>query len=101
VNVVAAGEVLALEGALTFESVPGVIARSTEYAARPDFPARLTIDFSKVTSVDSSAVALLLDWLRQAKARGTSLQFVNLPASLLALARLYGVAELIQPIAAA
>ena len=50
--------------------------------------------------MDSSAVALLLEWLRQAKARGTTLAFVNLPASLLALARLYGVSDLIQPAAA-
>ena len=92
-----AAEVLVLEGALSFETVPGVLARTEEYAARPELPAHLTIDFGKVTTVDSSAVALLLDWLRQAKARGATLEFVHLPASLLALARLYGVSELIQP----
>ena len=100
-SVAAAGEVLVLEGALSFETVPGVLARSEEYAARPDVPQRLTIDFSKVTMVDSSAVALLLDWLRQARARGATLEFVNLPPTLLALARLYGVSELIQPVPAA
>lgn len=99
-SAVAAGEVLALEGPLSFESVPAVLARSDEYAARPDVPARLTIDFAKVTTVDSSAVALLLDWLRRAKARGMTLEFVNLPAALLSLAQLYGVAELIQPVPA-
>ena len=100
-SVAAAGEVLVLEGALSFETVPGVLARSEEYAARPDLPQRLTIDFSKVTMVDSSAVALLLDWLRQARARGATLEFVNLPPTLLALAQLYGVSELIQPVPAA
>ena len=99
-SVPAAGEVLVLEGALSFETVPAVLARSEEFAARPDVPARLTIDFSKVTGVDSSAVALLLDWRRQAKARGMALEFVNLPAPLLSLAQLYGVSELIQPSAA-
>lgn len=95
-----AGEVLVLEGALSFETIPEVLARTAEYVARPDLPQRLTIDFAQVTGVDSSAVALLLEWLRQAKARGTTLAFVNLPASLLALARLYGVSDLIQPAAA-
>ena len=98
-NVVAAGETLALEGALSFETVPAVLAQGAEYAARPELPARLTIDFAKVTGVDSSAVALLLEWLRLAKARGIALDFVNLPPTLLALARLYGVSELIQPVA--
>ena len=93
----APGEVLHLEGDLSFETVPAVLAQSEEYAARADLPSQLTIDFSRVTAVDSSAVALLLDWLRQAKARGKALHFANLPPTLLALARLYGVAELIQP----
>lgn len=93
----AAGEVLALQGALSFETLPTVLAQSVEYAARPDIPDRLTIDFSGITAVDSSAVALLLEWRRQALARGKALVFVNLPANLLALAQLYGVAELIQP----
>jgi phospholipid transport system transporter-binding protein len=101
VSAAAAGEVLALEGPLSFETVPAVLAQSEEYAARGDLPERLTIDFARVTTVDSSAVALLLDWRRQAKARGKVLAFINLPATLLALAQLYGVSELIQPPAAA
>ena len=94
------GEVLALEGALSFETIPGVLAQSAEFAARTDLPPRLTIDFSAVGAVDSSAVALLLEWRREAQRLGKTLVFVNLPPNLLALARLYGVAELIQPDAA-
>ena len=93
----AAGEVLALEGPLSFETIPAVLAQSADYAARGDLPDRLTIDFAKVGAVDSSAVALLLDWRRQALKRGKTLVFVNLPPNLLALAGLYGVADLIQP----
>jgi phospholipid transport system transporter-binding protein len=97
VNTSVEGEILALEGALSFETLPEVLAQSAEYAARPDLPDRLTIDFSAITGVDSSAVALLLEWRRQAQARGKALVFVNLPPNLLALAELYGVADLIQP----
>ena len=93
----ASGEVLALEGELSFHTIPGVLARSAEYSERKDLPDKLTIDFSAITGVDSSAVALLLDWRRMAAARGKTLIFVNLPANLLALAELYGVSELIQP----
>lgn len=89
-------EVLKLEGPLSFESLPRVLAESDAFEARADLPERLTIDFSAVTAVDSSAVALLLEWRRRALAKGKPLAFVNLPANLLALAELYGVTDLIQ-----
>ena len=93
------GEVLALTGALSYETLPAVLAQSAEYTARTDLPDRLTIDFAGITGVDSSAVALLLEWRREAQRLKKVLEFVNLPANLLALATLYGVAELIQPTA--
>ncbi len=93
----ARAEVLALEGALSFETLPRVLEESRAYSARPDLPDRLTIDFAAITEVDSSAVALLLEWRREAARRGKGLNFVNLPANLLALADLYGVTGLIQP----
>jgi phospholipid transport system transporter-binding protein len=89
-------EVLKLEGPLSFESLPRVLAESDAFEARSDLPDRLTIDFSGITAVDSSAVALLLEWRRRALAKGKQLAFVNLPANLLALAELYGVTDLIQ-----
>src|SRR5258706_3675282 len=89
-------EVRAFRGAFSFETIPTVLEQSEQYAARPDLPDRLTIDFAGITGVDSSAVALLLEWRRQAAHRGKRLEFANLPPNLLALAQLYGVAELIQ-----
>ena len=91
------GDAFAITGDLSFETLPAVLKESEQYAARTDLPDRLTIDFSQVSGVDSSAVALLLEWRRQSQARGKTLAFINLPANLVALARLYGVAELIQP----
>jgi phospholipid transport system transporter-binding protein len=98
VSEAAAGEVLVLEAAeLSFQTIPAVLARTAAYSARKDLPDKLTIDFSAVTGVDSSAVAMLLEWRRMSAARGSTLVFVNLPANLMALAELYGVADLIQP----
>jgi phospholipid transport system transporter-binding protein len=96
-EVAPAGRVLALTGAISFETMGEVLAETARYATRPDLPDCLTIDLSAITGVDSSAVALLLEWRRQAAERGKRLEYVNLPANLLALAELYGVAELIQP----
>jgi phospholipid transport system transporter-binding protein len=99
VNDAGTAEVLKLTGALSFESLPGVLERTAQFAGRPDVPDCLTIDFADVGMVDSSAVALLLEWRRLAASLGKRLAFVNLPANLLALANLYGVADLIQPTA--
>jgi phospholipid transport system transporter-binding protein len=97
VNAPAPAEVLKLEGELSFETIPAVLAESVTFAARADLPDTICIDFSAITGVDSAAVALLLDWRRMALKAGKNLQFSHLPANLLALAELYGVADLIQP----
>ena len=91
-----ADEVLNLTGALSFETLPAVLAQSAAFTSRHDLPDRLTIDFSGINAVDSSAVALLLEWRREAQRLGKVLEFANLPQNLLALASLYGVVELIE-----
>jgi phospholipid transport system transporter-binding protein len=85
-------EVVELEGALTLETVAACFERS--------LPAGdVVLDFSGVTRVDSSALALLLAWVRHLKARGSKVELRALPESLLTLARLYGVDALL-PLAA-
>ena len=58
-----------------------------------------SVDLGEVTEMDSSLVALLLAWVRDAKARKQEVSFTNLPASLQTIARLYGVDRLL-PVAA-
>lgn len=53
------------------------------------------IDFSAVQRCDSSAVACVLAWLRDAQAAGRRLELVALPRDLLSLAKLYGVEALL------
>jgi len=54
-----------------------------------------TVDLGEVGELDSSALALLLAWLREAKNRNAALSFTNLPQGLTTIAKLYGVAELL------
>jgi len=54
-----------------------------------------SIDLAEVGELDSSALALLLAWLREAKRQNHSLTFANLPQGLTTIASLYGVAELL------
>lgn len=55
------------------------------------------IDLADVTTVDSSAVAILVGWQRAALQQGAAVSLVNLPASLHSLAAVYGVADILQP----
>lgn len=89
------GEVLMLDGALNLSAMPQRLAETEAYAAQASLPDCLTIDFQKVTEIDSSGVALLLYWRRQADRLGKSLRYVHLPPNLAALAELYGVSEMI------
>ena len=77
-----------LEGALTMRTAAANFAR-------PLHAGDWTFDFGGVSEVDSSALALLLAWLRRAKARGTEVELRVLPGPLFALARLYGVDTLL------
>lgn len=89
------GEVLQIEGALNFVSMPRILDETALYAAQETLPSCLAIDFTHVTDIDSSAVALLLHWRREATRLGKQLRYVHLPQNLAALAQLYGVDDMI------
>jgi phospholipid transport system transporter-binding protein len=55
----------------------------------------LNVDFSQLDKVDSSAVSLMLAWLREAQRNKIKLRFTNVPDNLMSLAKLYGVADLL------
>jgi len=87
------GDMLVLEGAVTFDTVPELISAAEEHFRH----GADVIDFAAVTEVDSAAVALALEWVRQAERANVALRLVNLPTSIQDLAKLYGVSELLQP----
>ncbi len=89
------GEVLVLDGALNLNSMPLRLAETQAYASQLPLPDCLTIDFRNVSEIDSSGVALLLHWRRDATALGKALRYIHLPPNLVALAELYGVDGLI------
>ncbi len=55
----------------------------------------LEIDFAQLDKVDSSAVSLMLAWLREAQCNNVTIRFANVPANLMSLSKLYGVSELL------
>jgi len=52
-------------------------------------------DLSAVVDADSSAVAVMLGWLRHAALSGAVVRFAGVPAGVLSLAELYGVSDLL------
>jgi phospholipid transport system transporter-binding protein len=89
------GERMVLSGAVTLGNVAELLDAGRRHV---DEGVRV-VDLGEVSEMDSALLALLLAWLREAKARGHPLQFTRLPEALRTIARLYGVDELI-PVAA-
>lgn len=80
-----------ISGNLTIETVTQFFERGLDFAGENS----LVVDLEQVLTVDSAAVSLLLMWVRQAQKNGLCLSFINTPASLLSLANLYGVTEML------
>jgi phospholipid transport system transporter-binding protein len=87
------GEWMVAQGRLTMDTVPALFEIGLQHLAREDFQ----LDLSRVESVDSAAVSMLLGWSRAAGKSGHQLRVKGLPQDLLSLANLYGVAGMLPP----
>jgi phospholipid transport system transporter-binding protein len=61
----------------------------------PCRPGEQVFDFSVVTEADSSALAVMLGWLRAAALSRSTVKFAHIPTGVRSLAGLYGVTELL------
>ena len=86
------GDRLRLEGAVTIGTVAAILTQVRALL----LPGVAVLDFKGVTEVDSAAVALALECMREARQRSLGLSLANLPAAMLHLAELYAVTELLQ-----
>jgi phospholipid transport system transporter-binding protein len=82
-----------LEAPLTFASVASLRAHGLELIQAADNG--LTLDLHAVPAVDSAGLALLIDWLAEARLRSRPLKYAQLPETLIALARLSDVEKLL------
>lgn len=83
---------ICFSGALTMANINEMLSRSAALFAQ-EGPWEL--DFSAVDEVDSAAVSLLLEWVRQATQRGRQLRICHLPDNLQCLVKVYGVQTLL------
>lgn len=79
------------EGALNFDNAAAVL----EAASALELPSSGRIDLSGLGAADSSALAVLFALKRRAKAERRKLVLEGIPPGLAALARVYGVDELL------
>ena len=80
-----------ISGDVVIGAVPALLEASKSLS----FTDNATVDFAKVTDIDTSTISLIFEWKRRAKKEKQALKFINLPANLTTLTQLYGVAELI------
>ena len=83
--------VFAPAGELTMVAAPAVLEDGRRLARAGD----MVVDFAGVTVADSAALALLLDWMRCARAAGNRLAVRGLPAAMASLAALYDIDALL------
>jgi phospholipid transport system transporter-binding protein len=87
------GDNYRIQGRITIANANAVLTEGLKLFVRDG----LVVDLSQLEEVDSSAVSLVLEWLREAQRNQRKLSFSNLPDNLKSLATLYSVLDLIQP----
>ena len=85
------GERFELKGSVTMDNARAIMEEGQALFNHED----VKVDLAGVDEVDSSAVSILLQWMREAKLRNQPILFFNLPANLKSLIALYGVDEMI------
>ncbi len=79
-------------GDLTFSTVPTLKTLGEKYIDTHQEP---SFDFAFVNKTDSSAIALLLSWLRDAKKENKKIHFENIPQQVIEVAEVCGVNSLL------
>ncbi len=90
-RIVREGAVYRLEGPVTMTNVESLV----QEGRRQFQGAEVTVDMSGVAEADSSALSLLLQWMRDGADQGRRVSVTNLPAGLQSLAGLYGIDQLL------
>ncbi len=86
-------ELAKVTSAMTLTSAKSLLEEGIRLIAGPV----TAFDLGAVTEVDSSGLAVVFGWLREAKRLGKTIRIDNLPQNLSSLAQVYGVSDLLTP----
>lgn len=81
-------------GELDYETVDRLLDVDDSLFA--DNPREIEIDLSGVSHTTSVGLALMLEWLRQARSRNIDIRFSQVPAQILGIARLSQLEGILQ-----
>lgn len=73
-----------VSGEMTFATVTGLLAQSRELFAQAS--GSIEVELEAVERVDSAGLALLIEWMREARTQGKTIRFSRLPAQMMAIA---------------
>lgn len=82
-----------VEGALTFDTVAHLRHEGNAFINKNEMP---VFDLSQVTNNDSSALALLLAWLRCACDKQRVIRFIHFPKKLVEVIQAYELTDVIK-----
>jgi phospholipid transport system transporter-binding protein len=89
--IVREGDSYFLQGPVTIDTVQSALVEGRQLFEGP----QVRVDLSRVSDVDSAAVSLLLEWVRNVAGRGWTMHYSHFNRNLKSLAVLYGVTHLI------
>ncbi len=81
-------------GQLNFKTVPE-LWKKNKLSLFTDETNTINIDLSQLERSDSSGLALLVEWYREAEQAGKKITFLNLPAKMYEIARISGLNEIL------
>lgn len=87
-----------LSGDIRHHVIPALLKQSEKIFHNDndaDDSPEITIDLGAVSRSDSSGVALLIEWMRQADRANKTIRFVNIPTQMLEIAKLSGVDKIL------
>ncbi|MFH0351870.1 MAG: lipid asymmetry maintenance protein MlaB [Chromatiales bacterium] len=76
-----------LGGDVDIGTVPSILDRD----ARMFTDSSVVVDLKAVTRIDSAGLALLVNWAREGRRHKVAIRFQNIPARMLAIAKICGV----------
>ena len=94
---VAADGSIELIGELNHQNVPSLLIKSDDMIVNNDTnqSSNLVINLNAVSRSDSAGVALLIEWMRQAKKHNKTIRFTNMPEQMHEIAMVSGVDKLL------
>lgn len=81
-----------ISGVLNFATVPDLSERG---GALFDGQSEVQIDLSQVQRADSAGVALLVEWMGEARRRSVTIRYLNVPAQMLAIVRVTSLDQIL------